>query len=100
MRGGCAIFQSMSRNSLIKNNVLMNGPRAGINFNDGMGGGNDVTQNLVLGFVRESADHGNENSWDRVPFLGKWGGEDKPATLAPAWNHQHHNFWLVRDCLC
>ena len=33
-------------------------PRAAINFNDGLGGGDDVTRNLLFNTCRESGDHG------------------------------------------
>ena len=36
----------------------MNGPRAGVNFNDGTAGGEILERNLVFNFVRESGDHG------------------------------------------
>ena len=32
-------FQAQTMNSTLTNNICFNGPRAGINFNDGMGGG-------------------------------------------------------------
>ena len=61
---------------------------------DGMGGGNDVHHNLIGNFVRESADHGNENSWDRVPFITTF-ADGKTKSLAPAWTRNHHNFWIL-----
>ena len=36
----------------------MNGPRSGVNFNDGAMGGEVMENNLLLNFVRESNDHG------------------------------------------
>ena len=65
--------------------------------NDGMGGGNNVHHNLIGNFVRESADHGNENSWDRVPFITTFADEEhgKEKSLAPAWSRNHHNFWIL-----
>jgi hypothetical protein len=58
-------FQAKSCQNNIKGNIFFNGPRAGINFNDGFGGGSNVTENLVLNTCRESGDHGPFNSWDR-----------------------------------
>jgi len=73
-------FQAKTCQSTIHQNIFFNGPRAGINFNDGMGGGNNcscflplfhrlntflVTSNLILNTCRESGDHGPFNSWDR-----------------------------------
>ena len=52
-------FQAKScQNDIIKGNIFFNGPRAGINFNDGMGGGSNVTENLLFNTCRESGDHG------------------------------------------
>eukprot|EP01062_Namystynia_karyoxenos_P011319 TRINITY_DN14045_c0_g1_i2.p1 TRINITY_DN14045_c0_g1~~TRINITY_DN14045_c0_g1_i2.p1 ORF type:complete len:875 (+),score=181.70 TRINITY_DN14045_c0_g1_i2:105-2627(+) len=62
-------FQSLSANTTFANNVCYNGPRAGINFNDGFGGGNSVEGNLLFNHVRETGDHGPFNSWDRQPYL-------------------------------
>jgi len=62
-------FQSLASRTTIKNNVCYNGPRAGINFNDGFGGGNIIEGNLIFNMVRETGDHGPFNSWDRQPYL-------------------------------
>eukprot|EP01060_Flectonema_neradi_P034851 TRINITY_DN6248_c0_g1_i1.p1 TRINITY_DN6248_c0_g1~~TRINITY_DN6248_c0_g1_i1.p1 ORF type:complete len:851 (+),score=175.79 TRINITY_DN6248_c0_g1_i1:40-2553(+) len=64
-------FQALSANSTIKSNICYNGPRAGINFNDGFGGGHHLVDNLVFNMVRETSDHGPFNSWDRQAFLTK-----------------------------
>eukprot|EP00035_Acanthoeca_spectabilis_P015944 m.321033 g.321033 ORF g.321033 m.321033 type:complete len:348 (+) comp16454_c0_seq39:3376-4419(+) len=61
-------FQATSMRSHIERNVHFNGPRAGLNFNDGMGGGDIIEGNLLTNCVRESGDHGPWNSWDRVPW--------------------------------
>ena len=37
-------------------NVFFNGPRAGINANDGFGGGDEISHNLVFSTCRESGD--------------------------------------------
>jgi len=62
-------FQAKTAKSVIENNIFFNGPRAGINFNDGFGGGDTVTRNLIFNTCRESGDHGPINSWDRQPYL-------------------------------
>jgi hypothetical protein len=64
-----AIYQSIAPESLIEKNVFFNGPRAGININDGFGGGQVIQDNLLFNFVRETADHGPINSWDRQPYI-------------------------------
>mmetsp|Transcript_13516 Transcript_13516/g.34497 ORF Transcript_13516/g.34497 Transcript_13516/m.34497 type:complete len:957 (-) Transcript_13516:26-2896(-) len=62
-------FQAVAAQTLVTGNVHFNGPRAGINLNDGFGGGDVVERNLLLNCVRESGDHGPINSWDRVPYI-------------------------------
>lgn len=57
-------------------------PSTAINYNDNLGGGNSVHDNLIFNSCRESGDHGITgltrialtiegpiNSWDRMPFL-------------------------------
>jgi len=56
-------FQALSAQTPIQNNVIFNGLRAGIN--DGFGGGNEITENLLFHECRESGDHGPITSWDR-----------------------------------
>ena len=58
-------IQAKTAQSTILGNVFFNGPRAGINANDGFGGGDDIGHNLVFSSCRESGDHGPFNSWDR-----------------------------------
>jgi hypothetical protein len=45
----------------IRNNIMFNLPRAAINFNDGLGGGNLVKGNVIFNTCRESGDHGPIN---------------------------------------
>ena len=44
----------------VAQNVHFNGPRAGVNFNDWMGGGDVLEGNLLANCVRESGDHGKK----------------------------------------
>lgn len=53
--------------------------KAAINFNDGLGGGNEVMKNVLFNFCRESSDHGPFNSWDRVVYL--FDGKDGTPTV-------------------
>ena len=62
-------MQSLACQTELIDNVFFNGPRAGINFNDGFGGGNLLKNNLIFNHVRETQDHGQFNSWDRLPYL-------------------------------
>jgi len=84
-------FQAKTARSTLRNNVFFNGPRAGVNFNDGFGGGSLVTENLIFNTCRESGDHGPFNSWDRQPFRTVNPATGK-ASLAPAVNLIKRNF--------
>lgn len=41
----------------MEGNIFFNGPRSGININDGFGGGNVFQFNLLFNWVRETSDH-------------------------------------------
>ena len=86
-------FQAQTTTTNLTNNICFNGPRAGINFNDGMGGGNLLDSNLIFNMVRETADHGSFNSWDRQPFL-YINAKSKKATYVPVYNEIVGNFWI------
>merc|ERR1719461_265770 len=64
-------FQAKACQTFLDGNIAFNGPRAMINFNDGFGGGNTVSNSLIFNTCRESGDHGPINSWDRLPFITK-----------------------------
>jgi hypothetical protein len=51
-------FQTVACHNNVTNNVMYNGPRAGINLNDGFGGGDLISGNLIFNQVRETNDHG------------------------------------------
>jgi hypothetical protein len=53
--------QFKSAQNTVWRNIMYNGPRAHINFNDGFGGGALVDGNLVFNSCRESSDHGPFN---------------------------------------
>jgi hypothetical protein len=61
-------FQAKAAQTLLFQNVFFDGPRAGVNFNDNFGGGNEVSENVIFNQCKETSDHGPINSWDRVPF--------------------------------
>jgi hypothetical protein len=75
-------FQALTANTTLKDNVCYNGPRAGVNFNDGFGGNNMMTGNLIFNQVRETGDHGPFNSWDRQPYLTMNGVNDGYSVAA------------------
>ncbi|ETO36005.1 hypothetical protein RFI_01057 [Reticulomyxa filosa] len=62
-------FQAKSCQNFIAYNIFYNGPRAGINFNDGFGGNSHIYKNLLFNTCRESGDHGPFNSWDRQVYV-------------------------------
>jgi hypothetical protein len=58
----CSITSNQQAESFgneITDNIAYNGPRAGINFDDGMGGGSKVLRNVLFNMCRESSDHGS-----------------------------------------
>lgn len=85
-------FQSLACGNILQDNVCYNGPRAGINFNDGFGGGSLLQGNLIFNMVRETGDHGPFNSWDRQPYVTPqfchWGG----PSILPLPNVINKNF--------
>eukprot|EP01084_Bolivina_argentea_P180090 311129_1 len=85
-----AYFQAKSCSNNIIGNIIYNGPRAGINFNDGFGGNNTIERNLIFNVVRESSDHGPFNSWDRQVYLTTI-RTGEPSVIK-ANDHIHHNF--------
>jgi hypothetical protein len=66
-------FQAKTAGSTLRRNLCFNLPRAGFNFNDGLGGGDEVHENLIFNSNRETSDHGPINSWDRQPYVSKFG---------------------------
>ena len=88
-----AFIQSLACQTQVAENVFFNGPRAGINFNDGFGGGNKVENNLIFNMVRETSDHGPFNSWDRVPYITTVKDGHTPS-LDPATSFITRNFFI------
>lgn len=48
------LYAGMTSNMSVVENVFFNGPRAGINVNDGFGGGHDISRNVGFNLVRET----------------------------------------------
>ena len=65
----------------IHHNVIYNGPRAGLNFNDNGVGGSTAEYNLIFSQVLETGDHGPINSWGADIWL--WQDRHKQLRLAP-----------------
>eukprot|EP00041_Stephanoeca_diplocostata_P027514 m.757752 g.757752 ORF g.757752 m.757752 type:complete len:945 (+) comp23189_c0_seq1:37-2871(+) len=75
-------FQAKTAQTNVSGNLFYNGPRAGINMNDGFGGGNSLQSNLIFNQCRQSGDHGPINSWDRQLF---W-TDVRDGPDHPGWN--------------
>ena len=88
-------FQAITAQTLVQGNVHFNGPRAGINVDDGMGGGDEIVGNLLANTCRESGDHGPFNSWDRAPYITTIGLHAPKPSVFPAFRQIHHNFMLA-----
>ena len=83
-KGQAGYFQSLAYGNAVDANVMYNGPRAGVEFNDGYGGGYRVASNLLFGWSRESGGHAAFNAWDRVSYLALWeagGGGGNSSSL-------------------
>eukprot|EP01065_Artemidia_motanka_P001873 TRINITY_DN10870_c0_g4_i7.p1 TRINITY_DN10870_c0_g4~~TRINITY_DN10870_c0_g4_i7.p1 ORF type:complete len:835 (+),score=316.39 TRINITY_DN10870_c0_g4_i7:49-2553(+) len=83
-------FQSISANTTLAENVCYNGPRAGVNFNDGFGGGLNCEGNLVFNVVQDTGEHGSTNSWDRSPMV--WYDDAGELVTAPETRRIARNF--------
>ena len=117
-----AVGHSKAALTTIRNNIMFNMPRAAINFNDMVGGGDIVEGNLIFNTCRESGDHGPINSWDRQAYLttlrdGKTASFDPlPRTIqgnyiianynaaqgvdnddGSSWFHIHHNLFYQAE---
>ena len=85
-------FQTISCSNKIHNNIVYNGPRAGILINDGFGGNNRIYSNIIFNQCRESSDHGPINTWDHTPYITKvkYGTE----SVTKEWDHIYSNFLI------
>eukprot|EP00038_Savillea_parva_P001128 m.101630 g.101630 ORF g.101630 m.101630 type:complete len:913 (-) comp10400_c0_seq1:76-2814(-) len=84
-----ALFSAVSCNTTFVDNVAYNGPRAGININDGFCGGHNISSNVLFNWVRETQDHGPINTWDREMTWRV--NKDGVKTQFPDWNHLQGN---------
>jgi len=85
-------MQAKTSDSWLHGNVGFNGPRAGVNFNDGFGGNSSLWKNLIFNVCRESGDHGPFNSWDRQLFVTYKGAAS--TGFYTDYNHLIQNFLL------
>ncbi len=86
-------MQALACRTELTGNVFFNGGRAGININDGFGGGNVIKNNLLFNFVRETHDHGPINTWDRQPYLTEV--RNGSASLTPLVSNTTQNFIIT-----
>lgn len=63
-----AVNISMARSITVSHNTIHDGPRAGININDGTWGGHLIQGNSIWNMVQETGDHGPINAWGRDRF--------------------------------
>ena len=85
-------FQALAARSTVRSNIIINGPRSAVNFNDAAFGGNVIELNLMANVVRETVDHGPYNSWDRNPFLFLVPGDGGQPTTTPTISQVKKNF--------
>ena len=90
-----AWFQAKSMQTVLQHNVFFNGPRAGVVFNDGFGGGNVMESNLLFNFCRESGDHGPFNSWDRQMFVVRQPDDAGAPSPLPQYNNLTRNMLVA-----
>ena len=64
-------FEGKSCQNYVENNIIFNGPRSGMNKNDGFGGRTMIKKNIIFNTCRESGAHGPINMWSRQPYLTK-----------------------------
>ena len=89
-----AYFQSLTCQTEFDGNILFNGPRDGVNHNDNFGGGNILKNNLAFNFVRETADCGPFNFFDRVPYITTLYDGYRPSLL-PAMSYISYNYVIT-----
>ena len=88
-----ALFIAISQDVTFERNVLYHGPRAGVNINDGFGGGHVLKGNVIFNQVLESGDHGPINTWSRSAYQYKDLKND--TTTIPKWNHISQNLIML-----
>jgi hypothetical protein len=89
-----ALFVAVSKRLHFVDNILYNGPRAGININDGFGGGHLIARNVIFNQVLESGDHSPINTWSRSAYVQK--RDNGVETLTPEWwNYIDQNFVML-----
>ncbi len=87
-------FQAKAMQTLLQGNIFFHGPRAGINFNDGFGGGSVIENNLMFATVMETGDHGPFNSWDRQPYVHRFDQQSGSYVHKEFFDEIRHNVFM------
>ncbi|KAG7356230.1 hypothetical protein IV203_000916 [Nitzschia inconspicua] len=90
-----ALFVALSKNIHFLENALYDGPRAGININDGFGGGHRIAKNVIFNQILESGDHGPINTWSRSAYIQERQDSDGTGSVIPSWNYIDQNFIML-----
>ena len=67
----CFYFQAVTDSAVIDSNIILNGARHGIQYNDDFGSGSLLQKTVAFNLNRETADTGLFNSWFVVRFLSR-----------------------------
>ena len=98
MKQTSCVFNGVTFANNVTDTVCYNGPRAGLNWNDGFMGAHHVSGNLVFNMVRESGDHGTWNSWSRKEWFylcpGSMGFAPGSLCMMPQTINVHNNLFL------
>jgi hypothetical protein len=85
--------QALTASTTLRGNIFFNCDRASLNINDGFGGGNLISRNLLFNTGRgANKDEGSINTWDRAPYITTL--RNGTASTVPAWNQINNNFFI------
>lgn len=62
------VLVALCYRTVIDSNVMAVGPREAVNFQDGLGGGHALVDNVIIGTARESNSGSAVNVWNRVAY--------------------------------
>ena len=75
------VFGTIAKDVLVERNIIFNGPRAAVVYNDLFGGNLVTKENIMFNMVRLTLDHGPYNVWDRQQWLLPSGFKTKPNVV-------------------
>lgn len=79
-----AVANILTVSTTVMRTVSFTGPRQGVVFMDGLGGGHTVAQCSMWGHMLETADGGLVYQWDRLPLLAREHGSHTTAHMPAA----------------